>query len=159
MYSGRYQVQSTSTANSRRRSVLFYFWSLLHCWANLDGMHRHTYLIGISCTFSSKSLLLLLASERERDRQMEIRILHFNFNFILSICNHDRCKINFSRSKNSLDSNTMTTQNVVFKKLEILPIPSLHDFFSIQFVQQRKLHHCPERSTSMGCLAENRIEP
>jgi hypothetical protein len=43
-----------------------------------------TYLIGISCTFSSKSLLLLLARERERDGQMEIRILHFNFNFILS---------------------------------------------------------------------------
>jgi hypothetical protein len=27
-----------------------------------------TYLIGISCTFSSKSLLLLLARERETDR-------------------------------------------------------------------------------------------
>ncbi len=98
----------------------------------------------------------------ERDRQMEIRILHFNFNFIL--CNHDSCKMNFSRSKNLtkgllLDSKTMTTENLFFKKLEILPVPSIIDFFSIQFMQQRKLHHCSARSTSLGCLAENRKEP
>ncbi len=132
------------------------FWSLLHWWADLDGMHRHTYLIGISCTFSSKSLLLLLASERETDRW---KYAFYTLTLTLSgpYVTMTAAKWAFQEAKSCWTQIQHTEP--CFQKLEILLIPSLHDFFSIQFLQQRKHHHCSARSTSMGCLAKNMIEP